>query len=213
MAMREVELIVNVLILGFAGLLVLSVVVFVVIDMFGRVDYLKDKVPWLQRVLERKGALGVLLLVAVFLLIGDGYELLIKEIPEVPKPPTVEIIAPPPPPIQIEDLVKRKRLTIRTDLGKLLARNNEIKGDCLSDKPPKGFSCGSEYLHWRDQTRNYILKNMDPAYLARFKATTGTHMFYKAASGSFLVGDESDAVNLLTFSAATLDEFIREFQN
>jgi hypothetical protein len=54
---------------------------------------------------------------------------------------------------------------------------------------------------------------MEPPYLARFKATTGTHTEYKTTSGRFLGEKESNAVNLLTFSAGTLDEFIREFQN
>jgi hypothetical protein len=211
--MHDMEVMAHILVLGFAGVVVLSVVVFVVVDMFGRVDYLKDKVPWLQRVLERREALGVLLLVAVFLLIGDGYELLIKEMPEIPKPPTVQIIAPSPPPIQIEDSVKQKRLTIRAELGKLLASNNAIREKCESDKPAIGFICWNEWIHWRDQTRNYISKNMEPTYLARFKATTGTYMGYKTPTGRLLGGQESDAVNLLTFSGVTLDEFIREFQN
>jgi hypothetical protein len=59
----------------------------------------------------------------------------------------------------------------------------------------------------------YISKNMEPQYLSRFKATMGTHAEYKSSSGSFLMGEDSDAMNLLTFSGVTLDEFIKEFQN
>jgi hypothetical protein len=115
--------------------------------------------------------------------------------------------------INAEDLEKQKRFAIRTELGRLLARNNEIREKCAIDKPPLGFSCEGEWIRWRDETRNYILKNMEPPYLARFKATTGTHTEYKTTSGRFLGEKESNAVNLLTFSAGTLDEFIREFQN
>jgi hypothetical protein len=111
------------------------------------------------------------------------------------------------------NLEKQKRFTIRIGLGNLLTRNNETRNKCESDKHPIGFSCWSEWIRWRDQARNYISKNMEPPYLARFKATTGTHVEYKTGSGRFLQGEESDAVNLLTFSAGTLDEFIREFQN
>jgi hypothetical protein len=117
------------------------------------------------------------------------------------------------PTVKAEELEKQKRFTIRTELGKLLDANNKTRENCMNDKPPTGFSCMSEYLHWRDQTRNYISKNMEPPYLARFKATIGTHMEYKTSSGNFLREEESDAVNLLTFSGVTLDEFIREFQN
>jgi len=83
------ELIGHLLVLGFAALVLLAAFVFVVIDMLGRVGYLKDKVPWLDRMLERRAAIGILLLVAIFLLTGDGYELLNKEAPPIPSGPTV----------------------------------------------------------------------------------------------------------------------------
>lgn len=117
------------------------------------------------------------------------------------------------PTIKAEELEKQKRFITRTELGKLLDLNNKIRENCMNEKHPMAFSCMSEYLHWRDQTRKFISQNMEPPYLARFKATTGTHMMYKSSSGSFLGEEDSDAVNLLTFSGMTLDEFIREFQN
>jgi hypothetical protein len=80
------KLIIHILILAFAAIVILGAVLFVVIDMFTRVDYLKDKAPWLERMLERRSAFGVLLLVTTFLLVGDGYELLIKEMPEANSP-------------------------------------------------------------------------------------------------------------------------------
>jgi hypothetical protein len=113
-----------------------------------------------------------------------------------------------------EELEKQKRLTIRAELGKLLGRNTKIREDCQRDEAPKGFSCWTEWLHWRYQTRSYISRNMESTYLARFKATVGTNMLYKTfPSGRFLEGKENDAVNLLAFSAGTLDQFIREFPN
>ena len=63
--------------------------------MFARVDYLKEKAPWLERMLDRRSAIGVLLLVTIFLLIGDGYELLTKEMPEDTFPAPVGPIAAP----------------------------------------------------------------------------------------------------------------------
>ena len=90
---RAVKLLIHIVILMFAALVVLGAFLFAVIDMFTRVDYLKEKAPWLKRMLERRSAFGVLLLVTAFLLIGDGYELLTKEIPEA-NPPTVTFPAP-----------------------------------------------------------------------------------------------------------------------
>ena len=61
--------------------------------MVTRVDYLKEQAPWLKRMLDRKSAFGVLLLVTIFLLMGDGYEVLTKEMPE-DNPPRVTFPAP-----------------------------------------------------------------------------------------------------------------------
>jgi hypothetical protein len=106
---------------------------------------------------------------------------------------------------------------IRSELGKLLARNNEIRETCQRDALPKGFSCWAEWIRWRDQARKYLSKTTEPSYLARFRATTGTHLLYKKMpSGRFLdegPESDSDAMNLLTFSAATLDQFIKELHN
>jgi hypothetical protein len=89
-----VDIITHIAVLVFTVIVILGVGAFVVIDVFGRVDYLKDKAPWLEKALERRGALGVLLVAAIFLVIGDGYELINKEVPAVPAAPTVEIKGP-----------------------------------------------------------------------------------------------------------------------
>jgi hypothetical protein len=91
------ELAIHLVILGFVSLVVILATVFSVIDMFGRVDYLKDKAPRLGNLLEKRGAIGVLLLVSIFLLVGDALELLSKELPEVSitVSPTFAAVAPP----------------------------------------------------------------------------------------------------------------------
>jgi hypothetical protein len=93
-------LISHILILAFATLVVLAGIIFLATDMFGRLDYLKENLPWLNRILERKTAIAVLLLVAIFLLVGDAFELVTKEVPDVPSPPTVQVKAPLAPVIQ-----------------------------------------------------------------------------------------------------------------
>jgi hypothetical protein len=56
-----------------------------VIDMVTRVDYLKEKFPWLGWA-ERPKWQGPLLLVCICLLIADGYEFINKEFPNIEPP-------------------------------------------------------------------------------------------------------------------------------
>ena len=100
------EIITHIAVLVFAVIVIVGVGAFVVIDVFGRVDYLKDKAPWLEKALERRGALGVLLVAAIFLVIGDGYELINKEVPAVPAAPTIEIKGPRAPDISKCEIVR-----------------------------------------------------------------------------------------------------------
>jgi hypothetical protein len=117
------------------------------------------------------------------------------------------------PTAKADDPEKQKRLAIRTELGKLLDLNINLREECMNANHAAGFSCMGEYLRWRARTWKYVSIQMEPQYLSRFKATMGTAAMYKSSSGSFLIGDDADAMNLLTFSGTTLDEFIREFQN
>jgi len=74
----------HIAVLIFAVIVVVIVGILLVIETFGTVDYLTDKAPWLRKILERRSAPGVLILVVILLLAGNGYELLIKELPDVP---------------------------------------------------------------------------------------------------------------------------------
>jgi hypothetical protein len=97
----DMGLIFHIAILAFAVVVITATVLFAVIDTFGRVDYLKDNFPWLSRILEKRSAVGVLLLSAIFLVVGDGLELIGKEVPEVPSLPAFIVKAPLPPIIQV----------------------------------------------------------------------------------------------------------------
>ena len=60
-----------------------------------RVKSFKERAPnFLTRFIESREAFVPLLLICIALLVGDGYQLLLKEMPEVPKPPVIEIKAP-----------------------------------------------------------------------------------------------------------------------
>jgi hypothetical protein len=89
----------HIAVLLIGGLVTTSAFLFVVVDMFGRVDYLKDKAPWLERILAKRSAMAALMLVSVFLLIFDGSELYQKELPQeqsvlinLPAPPAPQIV-------------------------------------------------------------------------------------------------------------------------
>lgn len=84
------------------GILIFIVLVgvgFAIIDTFGRIDYIKQYAPWLAPVLERRGGFSTLLLAAILLSIGNLYEVMDHEIPEV-ESPKFTISAPPAPVIQ-----------------------------------------------------------------------------------------------------------------
>ncbi|MFZ0480244.1 MAG: hypothetical protein WAL71_13965 [Terriglobales bacterium] len=84
------ELIFHLLGFLFVVVIVVGASLFLVIDMCGRADYVKDKAPRLAKLLERRSVAGVLLLVAIFMLVGLGSEIIVKDIPEVPEPPVVK---------------------------------------------------------------------------------------------------------------------------
>jgi hypothetical protein len=110
----HLSLIVKLVVLVFVALVTLCTIVFVVVDMFGRVDYLKDKFPDLERILVKRSSLPLLLLVCILLLMFNGYELALKEIPAVPELPNIVFPSPAvPPPIPVA--IPRPRLII---LGK-----------------------------------------------------------------------------------------------
>jgi hypothetical protein len=96
----EIGPLIHFAVLIFSATVVICAIVFLVVDTFGRVDYLKDKVPWLANALERRSIIGALLMVTGFLLVGDGYELVAKEVPDVA--PVRFVFNAPPPPAKIE---------------------------------------------------------------------------------------------------------------
>lgn len=83
---------------------VLFVAGMLVVDMAGRFDYLQTHFPTLIKWSERREFQGLLLLICLGLLIGDGYELLTKEVPETHLPPVV-FKAPEPPTITVTKVV------------------------------------------------------------------------------------------------------------
>src|SRR5260370_31012740 len=91
--------VVSLFVMVFTVLVMFGAVVFLVMEATDRLESLRQKAPWFVRLIEKRESLNVLFVVCAFLLLGNGYELVVKEIPEVPAPPIVKIIPPLPPQI------------------------------------------------------------------------------------------------------------------
>jgi len=70
----------------FACVVVIASIGLLVLDAMDKVESIQRRLPWLPKVLERRSAFVLLLLIAVVLLVGDGYELLTKEMTEIEAP-------------------------------------------------------------------------------------------------------------------------------
>jgi hypothetical protein len=92
-----ISLVIPVLLFLFGAFVIVLGVAFLIMQGLDQVESIKKRVPWLTRALDKRESLVVLLLLAIVLLIGNGYELLIKEVPGVPSAPNVTIKAPSPP--------------------------------------------------------------------------------------------------------------------
>jgi hypothetical protein len=86
----------------FAALVFIFAVAFLFMEAIDRVETIRTKTPaWFRRIIERRESIYVLLFLSLVLQAGNGYELLVKEIPEVPEPPVVKINPPAVPAISI----------------------------------------------------------------------------------------------------------------
>jgi hypothetical protein len=99
-----VRVILSIVIWLFAAIVVIGAVVFLVLDAMDKVESIQKRAPWITKILERRGALVALLMVCMVLLVGNGYELVTKELPDVPAPPTVSFASPASPRITIHQL-------------------------------------------------------------------------------------------------------------
>lgn len=94
----------NAIALIIIGLLLVSFLVFWVVEMLDKVSALNEYAPWLVSIAEHKRWHAVVLLVCWIFLCFDGVELYFKEVPDVPKPPVVKFVPPAPPPITIKEV-------------------------------------------------------------------------------------------------------------
>lgn len=98
------RVILSVVVWLFAVIVVLGGIGFLVLDAMDKVESIQKRAPWITKILERRGALIVLLMICTVLLIGDGYELLTKELPEASVPAASAFVSPAPPKITVYQL-------------------------------------------------------------------------------------------------------------
>lgn len=96
------HLVISIFIGVFTVVVLLAAVVFVIMEAQDRVDVLKERIPWLGRIIEKRESFNVLFLTCIVMMLGYSYEMVTKEIPEVPEAPVVIIKAPPAPQVQAE---------------------------------------------------------------------------------------------------------------
>lgn len=104
---------------------------------------------------------------------------------------------------------KKKRAEVRTHLGILLGEATAVKRVCLTDPPPEKFSCVDSANDWARRTLTYIEQNLEQSYQPRFSAATGLSLSYNGAKTEQI----NNVVNYLTFKAAILEQFIKEFRD
>jgi hypothetical protein len=94
-----IPVVVHIILLTFVTITLLVFGLLWVIDLLNKATTLREYAPWLVNLAEHKKWHGVVYLMCWVFLCADGWDLFRKEIPEVPKPPVVEIRAPLPPKI------------------------------------------------------------------------------------------------------------------
>jgi hypothetical protein len=107
-----VRLAVSILVILFAAVVCILAFGLLIMGALDNIESLRKRAPWFVKVTEKRESLVALLLLCVLLLVGNGYELLEKEIPELPAPLIVQIRTPPPPAIEIQGQVATRTVKV-----------------------------------------------------------------------------------------------------
>ncbi len=121
-----IGLFLSVVIWIFAAVVVIGAAAFLVIDAMDKVESIETRAPWIPKLLERRDAFVALLLICVVLLIGVGYELLTKEMPEVAAMPPIVFKPPASPNVTIKKIIVKT-----TGSGRLDRDLNDQQSDHL----------------------------------------------------------------------------------
>jgi hypothetical protein len=98
----SISLIVSIFIIIFTVLVLLGALIFLVMEGLDKIESFKERAPgFVTRFIESRQSFVPLLALCFVLLLGCGYELLQKEVPDVPEPPRVMIKPPPAPELTV----------------------------------------------------------------------------------------------------------------
>jgi len=182
------------------------------LDTKGRLEMIKKDHPKLWRHMNNRPARLILLGIAIGLLAKD-----FRDVAAVAPAPIVTFQPPQAPIIDTPSgitanmgatLEKKKRLEIRTHLSNLLGESIGLKTMCIGSEeiPDHPHFCRDAVNSWILETLKYIQGNLEPSYYSRFISATGLTMTYFGTTP-----ERNQAVNILTFKGAALDEFLKEF--
>lgn len=101
---------------------------------------------------------------------------------------------------------KKKREAIRVKLGFMMNGGRALMAFCVTPpQPPMTFSCEKETRAWEVRCADYITKNMDASYLARFESATGLGVTWPG------VDPQTNNIMLrVKFQTDVLERFIQE---
>ncbi len=98
------KILVSTFVIVFTVLVLVAGAVFMILEANDKLETLREKAPGFVKFVERRESLNVLIIVCIFLLLGNGYELVMKETPEVPAPPSLTLKTPPQPAVTINEI-------------------------------------------------------------------------------------------------------------
>jgi hypothetical protein len=90
----SLRIIFSVAILVFTALVVLAVAAFLVMEALSKIEEVRKRMPRFVGYAESRKTLTHLLSVAIILMVGNGWELLTKEVPEIPRLPSIKLSPP-----------------------------------------------------------------------------------------------------------------------
>ena len=102
---------------------------------------------------------------------------------------------------------KKKRTDIRSYLAYSMSGGQTIFNYCLHP-PSKDFSCENEATKWYQRTVEYIGKNLEPSYGARFNSASGLSFTWSGVDEK-----TNNILNFIKQHLAELEQFIKELQN
>jgi len=155
-----------------AAIVIFGAICFLVLDAMDKVESIKKRVPWIDKILDKRSTFVALLMVSIVLLVGNAYELVIKELPEVsPLQVTFRNVAPN---VTCEpakagtaaqstqaDQNRKNRLKV----AMMLQEGDAIKRRCDSLTSVPGIFMQAAV--WASKTSNDLAK-IDPSYKVRF---------------------------------------------